>query len=103
LQGQVVNERREPVIGAVVTIFANAPEDRIYRTDMYKVTSTDMAGQFQLQNLRPGDYRVFAWENVERGTWIDSSFLKLYEERGVTIHIDEGQAQSASVPVVTMR
>jgi hypothetical protein len=103
LQGQVVNDRSEAVIGAVVTVFANAPEDRIYRTDMYKVTSTDMSGRFQLQNLRPGDYRVFAWENIERGTWIDSTFLRLHEERGITVRIDEGQMQTASIPVVSLR
>ena len=102
LQGQVVNERREPVIGAVVTLFANSPADRLYRTDMYKVTSTDTAGGFQLQGLRPGDYRVFAWENIEKGTWIDSAFLRQHEERGVTIRIDEGQGQAATIPVVTI-
>ena len=88
---------------AVVTLFANIPEDRIYRTDMYKVTSTDMAGRFQLQGLRPGDYKVFAWENIERGTWIDSTFLRQHEDSGVAVHIDEGQLQSASIPVVSMR
>ena len=103
LQGVVLNERREPVVGAVVTLFANPPEDRIYRTDMYKVTSTDTAGRFQLPVLRPGDYRVFAWENIERGTWIDSTFLRQYEERGTTIRIEEGQTQTANLPVVTMQ
>jgi len=103
LQGMVVNERREPVVGAVVTLFANLPGDRLYRTDMYKVTSTDTAGRFQLQGLRPGDFKVFAWENIERGTWIDSTFLREHEDRGVTVHIDEGQAQNANIPVVSMR
>jgi hypothetical protein len=103
LQGQVYNEGREPVIGAVVTLFANSPADRLYRTDMYKVTSTDSMGRFQLQGLRPGDYRVFAWENIEKGTWIDSAFLRQYEERGTTIHIDEGQMQTVGAAVLTMR
>ena len=102
LQGLVLNERREPVIGAVVTLFANSPSDRLYRTDMYKVTSTDTAGRFQLQGLRPGDYRVFAWENIEKGTWIDSTFLRQHEERGATIRIEEGQAQTANLPVVAL-
>lgn len=100
LQGQVMNDQRQPAVGAVITLFANNPADRIYRTDMYKVTSTDTAGRFQLQGLRPGDYRVFAWENVERGTWIDSTFLRLYEDRAVTVHIDEGKAQTADIAVI---
>jgi hypothetical protein len=102
LQGLVLNERREPVIGAVVTLFANLPADRLYRTDMYKVTSTDTGGRFQLQGLRPGEYRVFAWENIEKGTWIDSTFLRQHEERGTTIRIEEGQMQTANFGVVTL-
>jgi hypothetical protein len=102
LQGQVLNDRREPSVGAVVTLFANNPADRLYRTDMYKVTSTDTAGRFLLQGLRPGDYRVFAWENIEKGTWIDSTFLRQYEERGATVRIEEGQALNANFAVVTM-
>ena len=100
LQGQVLNEQRQPSVSAVVTVFHNDPADRIYRTDMYKVTSTDTAGRFQLQGLRPGDYRVFAWENVERGTWIDSTFLRIYENRGITVHIDEGKALAADIAVI---
>ena len=69
---------------------------------MYKVTGTDNQGRFQLQGLRPGDYRVFAWENIENGTWIDSTFLRLNEERGTTIHIDEGQVQAATLPIISL-
>jgi hypothetical protein len=102
LDGQVLNEVRQPIAGAYVTLFANNPADRLYRTDMYKVTGTDNQGRFQLPGLRPGDYRVFAWENIERGTWIDSTFLRLNEERGVTIHIDEGQVQTATLPIISL-
>ncbi len=100
LQGLVLNDQRQPSVGAVVTVLANDPADRIYRTDMYKVTSTDTAGRFQLQSLRPGDYRVFAWENVERGTWIDATFLRIHEDRGVTVHLDEGQTQATELAVI---
>jgi hypothetical protein len=102
LDGQVLNEVRQPIAGAYVTLFANNPADRLYRTDMYKVTGTDNQGRFQLAGLRPGDYRVFAWENIERGTWIDSTFLRLNEERGVTIHIDAGQVQTATLPIISL-
>ena len=49
------------------------------------------------------DYKVFAWENVEKGTWIDSTFLRLYEDRGLTIHVDEGKIGSLEIPVVSLR
>jgi hypothetical protein len=100
LQGQVMDDQRQPSVGAVITVFANNPADRIYRTDMYKITSTDTAGRFQFPSLRPGDYRVFAWENVERGTWIDSTFLRIHEDRGVTVRIEEGKPATVSTTVI---
>jgi hypothetical protein len=100
LQGQVMDDQRQPAVGAVITVFANDPAARIYRTDMYKIASTDTAGKFQLPNLRPGDYRVFAWENVEKGTWIDSTFLRIHEDRGVTVRIEEGKAATVNTTVI---
>ena len=100
LQGQVLDDQKQPSVGAVITVFADNPAQRIYRTDMYKITSTDTNGRFQLQNLRPGDYRLFAWENVERGTWIDSTFLKIHEDRGVTVRIEEGKSSTVSTTVI---
>ena len=102
LDGVVMNEVRQPIAGAYVILFANNPADRLYRTDMYKVTSTDNLGRFQVQGLGPGDYRVFAWENIERGTWIDSTFLRQQEERGTTVHIDEGKALTVTLPIITL-
>ena len=102
LEGVVLNDVRQPIAGAYVIMFANEPADRLYRTDMYKVTSTDNSGRFQVQGLGPGDYRVFAWENIERGTWIDSTFLRQQEERGTTVHIDEGKAHTATLPIISL-
>jgi hypothetical protein len=103
LQGQVLNDRKEPVVGAFVTLLAAAPADRIYRSDQYKVTSTDTAGRFSVNLLPPGDYKVFAWENLERATWMDSTFLRQYEDRGVPVRIAEGMVHTADIPVVSFR
>jgi hypothetical protein len=101
--GRVLNDRKEPVPGAVVTLFANAPEDRLYRTDLYRVGSTDTAGNFRLERIPPGEYRAFAWENIEWGAWIDSGFLRMHEDRGITVRVEEGKIQSAELEVISLR
>jgi len=100
LQGQVTDAQNQPSVGAVITVFAENPAQRLYRTDMYKISSTDTNGRFTLTNLRPGDYRLFAWENVERGTWIDSTFLRIHEDKGVTVRIEEGKAATVATKVI---
>jgi hypothetical protein len=100
MQGLVLNDQRQPSVGAVITMFHNKPENRIYRTDMYRVTSTDTAGRFNLAGLRPGEYRVFAWENIEWGTWIDSTFLRLHEDKAITVKVEEGKPSTADMVVI---
>src|SRR5262245_50918408 len=103
LQGRVLNDRGEPMPSAVVTLFSELPAVRIFRTDMYKVTSTDTAGRFQVQGLPPGNYKVFAWENVENGAWMDPELLARYENWGQPVRIEEGKSLSVDLPIISLR
>jgi hypothetical protein len=103
LEGHALDDRRQPVPGAVITLFAAEKSIRIYRTDMYKVTSTDAAGHFQVQGLPPGEYKVFAWENVENGAWMDSELQARFENWGQSVEIEEGKSQSVDLPIVSIR
>jgi hypothetical protein len=102
-EGRVFSENRDLVPGAVVTIFANTPSERLYRTDMYRVTASDMTGRFELKGLPPGDYKIFAWENVENAAWMDTGFLDAYEQRGRALRIDEGSVTSGDLTVISIR
>jgi hypothetical protein len=37
----------------------------------------------------PGDYRAFAWDDVEAGAWQDPDFLLRFENAGKAIRIGE--------------
>lgn len=56
----------------------------------YRQTVSDLLGRFALRNIVPGDYTLFAWEQVDRGAYFDPEFLARYEDRGKAVHIDEG-------------
>jgi len=51
---------------------------------------SDSAGRYKLQGIPPGNYRAFAWEDVERDAWQDPEFLGLIEGRGTTVQVSEG-------------
>lgn len=57
---------------------------------MYKRVSTDPNGRFQIQGLRPGEYKVFAWEEVDKDAWLDPDFVRAYEDRGTLVYVREG-------------
>jgi len=86
--GRVLDSSGNPLPNIKTVVVPNAP--RRQRGDLYKYVSTDDSGRFQLSGLAPGDYRVFAWERVEEGAWQDSQFLRLFENEGSPVRIEEG-------------
>ena len=49
----------------------------------------------------PGEYRVFAWDEVENGAWQDPEFLRVYEELGTPVHIDDGGTADVTVALLS--
>jgi hypothetical protein len=99
-EGRVLNDKQQAIPGALVTMLPNSPQLRVFRSDMYKTTSTDAAGRFQIKGLPPGDYKAFAWAGVERDAWMDPFFLRANEERGAAIHVDEGQTRNTDLILI---
>ena len=45
---------------------------------------TDQEGRFTLRGITPGDYRIFAWEDIEPFAYFDAAVVKQYEAAGKT-------------------
>jgi protocatechuate 3,4-dioxygenase beta subunit len=98
IEGSVVNTRNEPLSNRTVVL---VPDIRLrQRSDLYRVVSTDNAGRFRMQGITPGDYKLFAWENVETGAWQAPEFIQAYENAGRAIRINEGSNESLQLPVI---
>jgi protocatechuate 3,4-dioxygenase beta subunit len=98
LEGVVLAEDNEPFSGAVVAL---VPEKRRHsRSELYKAVATDQHGRFLLRGLPPGEYKLFAWEEIERGAYRDPEFLKPYEDRGQEVRLHEGEAATAELKLI---
>src|SRR4051812_19126342 len=64
VEGSVQNDKQQPSVGATVVL---VPQEKERRDQMsyYKNVTTDQHGRFTVKNLDPGEYKVFAWEDVE--------------------------------------
>jgi len=100
VEGRVLNDRNQPVADAVVGLLPAVASARGFRTDMYKTTSTDSAGKFEIRGLPPGEYKLFSWEDIDKGAIIDQDFMRVYESLGKTIHIGEGEKPSLDLAVI---
>jgi hypothetical protein len=59
------------------------------RRDLLKTATTDQNGDFTLRGIAPGDYKLFAWEEIEPFSYYDPEVLRRYEEQGRSIKVSE--------------
>jgi hypothetical protein len=98
LDGVIVDARRQPDANAVLVL---APDPSNWqRLELYMNGYTDKAGRFHLENIPPGDYTVFAWNDVEPFAWQNPAFLQKYESRGQSIHIAAGSKLNLQVTAI---
>jgi protocatechuate 3,4-dioxygenase beta subunit len=84
--------------GATVVLVPDAP--RRGQPRFYRQALTDQSGNFSIANITPGDYKLFAWEEVERGMYLDPDFMQSYEDSGKSVHVDEGGNASAQLELI---
>jgi hypothetical protein len=85
-----------PIAGVQVVMI---PRDRT-RADLYKFANTDQNGRFTIRGIPPGQYKLFAWEEIETNAFRDPEFLRLYEELGKAVGIVEGDRVTVDVRLI---
>jgi hypothetical protein len=43
--------------------------------------STDPSGGFQFDHVPPGEYKIFAWTDVDNDAWYEADFMRNNETR----------------------
>lgn len=100
IDGRVIDGQKRPAAGATVGVIPAAMSARGFRMDMYKSTAADGDGRFQFAGLPPGEYKVFAFEDVDRNALIDQDFMRTFEGLGTTVGVTEGQKGAVEVLVI---
>jgi hypothetical protein len=101
VSGIVEDEKQQPATGTMVTLLPIPMKEG--RQDLYRFGATDQKGQFTLEGVAPGEYRLYAWEDIDPGAYTDPEFLKPYESKGQKITMKEGgqeQVKLTRIPAV---
>jgi hypothetical protein len=98
LDAVVVDSRKMPVPAVTAVLVPDVSKRKRY--DIFRQATSDSNGRIHLDNVVPGDYKLFAWEIVESNAWTDPDFLRVYENNGVTVHVGEGGRASSEVTVI---
>jgi Carboxypeptidase regulatory-like domain len=89
----------QPAAGAFLALVPGGKRRQQRR--FYKTSVSNRFGHFSMRGLAPGDYKLFAWDQIEPGAFLDPDFLVLYEDRGQSVHIGEGAHALVQVPLIT--
>lgn len=92
INGSVVDAMQLPASGAQVVLVP----DRFRRNQMhlYKNTTTDSYGHFELTGIPPGEYELVARRNVTSDAYSDLDFLERLEESGEKVTVGESTNQN---------
>ena len=61
--------------GATVVLIPQEKERRDQQ-NYYKMIMSDQLGAFSLTGVPPGEYKLYAWEDIEAGAYMDPDVLK---------------------------
>jgi hypothetical protein len=100
IAGLVDREKPEDAAGSVVIVRADADFSPVNPGLSPAPATVDATGKFTIGNLGPGEYRLFAFEDIDGNSAADPDFLRRFENRSVTVRIGEGESKAVSLKQV---
>lgn len=98
--GSALNEKTgSPAPGATVVLVPTEKERREQQS-YYRTIVTDQHGAYSLTGVPPGEYKAFAWEDIEPGAYMDPDFLKTVETKAESVTIREGEQKTLSLKLI---
>jgi hypothetical protein len=109
---RIVLSTRGGVVTGMVTVPQGVPKSARARVllapsgryehvlSYYAVTAADDAGHFEFKSVTPGRYKLYAFEELEPGSYEDPGFLKPFEKLSEAFDVPEGGHVSRQVPLI---
>jgi hypothetical protein len=90
IQGTVYKTKNneEPAPAATVALIPDG--QRRFYSEYYRQAAADQSGNFTITNVPPGDYAVYAWQEIDRTAYMDPDFMQQYQDSGKPVHVEEG-------------
>ena len=86
IDGTIVDKEQKPMRGVQAILI---PDRQRNRRDQYRFANSDQNGRFTMRTVAPGDYKLFAWEDLEPGAYNDPDFLRKYEGLATPVKVSE--------------
>ena len=97
IEGEVV--RGDQPARASVVLAPNGKFQHV--ASFYRLAAADEKGHFEIKNATPGEYRLYAFEELNPQSMQDPDYLKPFESRGVPVTLREGPNSSQKLSVIS--
>lgn len=97
IEGSVANAKGEPAAGAKITLIPGGSHRSPTR---YKTGDTDQNGHFIIKGVAPGEYKIYAWEDIEEGAYEDPDFMKPHESDGQALSIQQSAHENVQLKLI---
>jgi hypothetical protein len=103
VQVQIVDDRKQPVSNAFVSLVPAMEHRRnplLYRRSIFDVAASKYP---PINRIPPGEYKMFAWDNIPPNAELNAAFLAKFEDRGVPVTVRHGESLTIQVPLITTK
>ena len=98
IRGVVTGTDGEPLPWAKVVV---APENRS-ENHRFATTTADEYGRFRFDSLAPGDYRMYAWNELEGAAYLNRNFMQRYDALGILLRLEPDTEITVTVSAVAL-
>jgi len=99
IDGVVADDDQRSFPGATVVLVPDS-EPRRKMQQFYKTATTDQAGRYKLSSIDPGAYRIYAFDDIEAGEWMDPDLMNSVRSKGTDVKVQQGGRQTLELKVI---
>ncbi|MCP5115302.1 MAG: hypothetical protein GY953_31120 [bacterium] len=96
--GKVTDSDDAPAGGVLVTLVPEA--ESVQPGYLFRTARSQLDGSFRITGAAPGDYRIYAWERIESGYYMDPDFVGPFEDFGAELSLDEGDVETVQLGMI---
>jgi hypothetical protein len=100
VQVQIVDDKQQPVSNAFVSLVPSGERRKnplLYKRSLFDVAASKYP---PIRGISPGEYRMFAWDNLPPNAELNAAFLAKFEDRGVPVTVRHGESVTVPIPII---